>query len=241
MEQQPNVKWNLGTIPAKTLLNYVTKAQLTEALGPNTFSLLQDQARAEGKRVTAAFLKAHVMQDANFVNQIRNSPLGQQAFQKYVANAQRLTDPAVRAKSRQVRSEMAQPRRGMRGCLATKVPIEAYGECLDSYDKPEYQNVELVPRSALKQRVYQKTGSVALAPRPGAHISELPRGLRAYIRANPEAYREYLAKLELKKNEYKYLKSVGRTVGEPAGKRTRGEGESIYGACEWCSEEDSEE
>jgi hypothetical protein len=89
------VKYEVGDIPAKTLLHYVSKKDLTEAMGRNVFTALQDQARAQGKRVTAKFLKDAMLLDAGFVNQLRNSPLGRASYEKYVANSQRLTNPAV--------------------------------------------------------------------------------------------------------------------------------------------------
>jgi len=230
MEGQP--KYGLGNIPAKKLLHYVTKAQLVQAVGPEGLRVLQDRARQGGQKVTAKFLKDEVAKDFVLVDQLRNSPLGQQAFAKYAANSARLTDPGVRAKSRQVRHEMAEPRRGFLGCVATKITPAEYKECTADYDNPEYQNLSLVPSGALKQSVYEKTGSAVLAPRPNAHISNLPRGLRSYIRQHPEEYSDYLEELQAERD---FLRNVGRNVSKEEreeaarGKRVRGQGEQYSG------------
>jgi hypothetical protein len=230
MEGQP--KYGIGNIPAKKLLHYVTKAQLVQAVGPEGFRVLQDRARQAGEKMTAKFLKDELAKDFIFLEQLRTSPLGQQAFAKYAANSARLTDPGVRAKSRQVRQEMAEPRRGFLGCVATKITPAEYKECTEEYDNPEYQNLSLVPSGALKQSVYEKTGSAVLAPRPNTHISNLPRGLRSYIRQHPEEYSDYLEEL---KAPTEYMRNVGRNVSKEEreealrGKRVRGQGEQYDG------------
>ena len=231
-------KYGIGDIPAKTLLHYVSKKDLTEAMGRNVFTALQEQARAAGKRVTAKFLKDAMLLDQGFVNQLRNSPLGMASYDKYVASVQRLTNPAVRAKSQQVRREMTQPRRGFVGCVATKLKPEDFRNCAENYDRPEYQSISLVPSASLKQSAYQKTASGVLAPRAGTHISQLPKGLKAYIYANPESYQDYL---EERRAELDYLLAMGRNAREAEregkfGKRVRGEGERIFGSAECDSE-----
>ncbi len=75
-----------------------------------------------------------------------------------------------------------------------------------------------------------------LQPHQGVHISDLPRGLKAYIRNNPLQYMDYLDEL---KAQAEYLKSVGRGVREEqhgAQGRTKkhvvGEGECCSDECE---------
>jgi hypothetical protein len=127
---------------------------------------------------------------------------------------------------------MAEPRRGFLGCVATKITPAEYKECTEEYDNPEYQNLSLVPSGALKQSVYEKTGSPVLAPRPNTHISNLPRGLRSYIRQHPEEYSDYLEEL---KAQTEYMRNVGRNVSKEEreealrGKRVRGHGEQYSG------------
>ena len=209
MEQQ--AKFTLDTLPAKTLLHYVKKDEIVKALPPQAVVELQRQATAQGQKLTAKFLKDAMLQNPDFTAQLRNSQLGAQVYQKYLASYQRITAPETRAKSQQVRHEMVEPRRGFAGCLATKIDPEVFKECAESYDNPEYQNIPLVPKAALKQSVYRKTGNEVLAAKPGAHISALPRGLKAYIRANPLQYMDYLDELQA---QAAYLKSVGRGVHE---------------------------
>ena len=246
MDRQP--KYSLDTLPAPTRLHYVKKDQLEKAIPQNKLLQLRQQATATGQKVTGKFLKNALLQDPEFVAGLRNSPLGREAYQSYATSYLRITAPEVRAKSREVRSQMAEPRKGFLGCVATKVDPHVYKECAEAYDKPEYQNVALVPSAALKQSAYKKTGNPALAARPNVHISELPRGLKAYIRQNPIQYMDYLDELRA---QAEYLKSVGRGVREEqrqqqqemgvgATKKKRtvvGQGEGTYfGGC--CSSDD---
>lgn len=236
MEQQ--AKYSLETLPSKTLLHYVKRDELVKMLPAAAVADLQRQATAEGKKLTAKFLKDALQANPNFTVQLRNSALGVQAYQKYVANYQRITAPDVRAKSRQVRREMTEPRRGFAGCIATKIDPKVYKECAESYDNPEYQNISLVPSAALRQSAYKKTGSQVLHSN-AAHISDLPRGLKAYIREHPLQYMDYLDELRA---QAEYLKSVGRGVHEEqrgtggVKRRVVGEGESNCECEPFCPE-----
>lgn len=238
MERQP--KYSLETLPAPTLLHYVKKEQLEKAIPQNKLFQLRQQAAASGEKVTGKFLKNVLLQEPEFVAGLRNSPLGREAYQRYAASYMRITAPNVRAKSREVRSQLAEPRKGFLGCVATKVDPHVFKECAEGYDKPEYQSVALVPSAALKQSAFKKTGSAVLAPRAGVHISDLPRGLKAYIRQNPLQYMGYLDEIRA---QAEYLKSLGRGVreeqrqqqeGVAASKKKRvivGEGEVYHGGC----------
>jgi hypothetical protein len=108
MERQ--AKYTLETVPIKTLLHYVKKDEIVKSLPPGALVELQRQATQQGEKLTAKFLKQAVLQNADFMNQLRGSQVGFQAFQKYLANYQRITAPETRAKSRQVRQEMVGPR-----------------------------------------------------------------------------------------------------------------------------------
>ena len=213
MEQPDNrpPKYTIDTLPAKTLLHYVKKDQLEKLIPPSVLVNLRREAAAAGVKVTAKYLKNAALSEPQFIENVRTSQLGRDAFQKYAANFARITAPEVRAKSLEVRAQMAAPRKGFLGCVATKIDPKVYKECALSYDRPEYQGIGLVPSAALKQSVYAKTGNQALQARPGTHISDLPRGLKAYIRANPLAYMDYLDELRA---QAEYLKSLGRGVHE---------------------------
>jgi hypothetical protein len=235
--EQRQPKFTLETIPAKTLLHYVKKDELVRSLPPGALVELQRQATQQGQKLTAKFLKDAVMQTPEILKQMRGSQLGFQAYQKYLANYQRITAPEVRAKSRQVRQEMVAPRRGFIGCIASKTDPKVFKECADTYDKPEYQTISLVPSAALKKSAFNKTGSHVLAS-PSTHISDLPRGLKTYIRNNPLQYIDYLDEIRA---QHEYLKSLGRGVHEEqrqgqgsSKKRFVGEGECSeydYNSC----------
>ena len=100
-QQQRQPRHDLQSLPPKTLLHYVKKADLIQALGQQNYEQIQQQAQAEGKRLTAKHLKSVVITNIPFVESIRNSPLGAQAYQKYWENYMRITDPVVRARAQQ--------------------------------------------------------------------------------------------------------------------------------------------
>ncbi len=156
MEQEQQPKYTLETLPAKTLLHYVKKDQLEKLIPPHILAGLRRQAVEDGVKVTAKYLKTAALQEPQFLENLRRSEVGQQAYQKYATNFMRITAPEVRAKSQEVRAQMAQPRKGFMGCVATKVDPKVFRECADSYDRPEYQNIALVPSAALKQRPFGK-------------------------------------------------------------------------------------
>lgn len=179
MELQP--KYTLETLPNKKLLHFIRKDDILRSLPVDFVADLQRQAVMQGQSLTAKFLKQALLQYHNIVAQLRNSPLGYQAYEKYLASIRRITAPEVRAKSQQVRGAMRAPRKGFTGCVATKVDPRVFAQCAEEYDNPEYRNIDLVPTSALKQSVFRKTGNPVLAPRPGASINVLPRNLRGYM------------------------------------------------------------
>ena len=94
--------------------------------------------------------------------------------------------------------------------MASKLELSDFKECAENYNRPEYQSLTLVPSAALKQSAFLKSNNPLLAPsKKEAHISYLPKGLRAYIYAHPSDYEDYL---EERKAEVEYLKSVRRIV-----------------------------
>lgn len=199
----------IETLPPSTLLHYIKKDDLEKSISPAALAQIRAQAAATGKRATAKYVKAAILaQDPGFVDTLRNSQLGLAAYQKYADNYARITSDQVRAKSQQVRSQMSTPRKGFMGCIATKVDPRTIKECVNTYDDPQYQSISLVPSAALKQSVYNKTGSDVMRP-TSAHISDLPRGLKAYIRQNPLQYMDYLDELRA---QTEYLKSLGHGV-----------------------------
>jgi hypothetical protein len=110
MEEVCQAKFTLESLPAKTLLHYMKKDELIKALPPGALVEMQQQATQQGQKMTAKFLKSAVVQNLEFMSQLRGSQLGFQAYQKYLSNYQRITAPEVRAKSWQVRQEMVGPR-----------------------------------------------------------------------------------------------------------------------------------
>ena len=99
--------------------------------------------------------------------------------------------------------------------------------------------IEEASRSTVEGvKFFIEPASGVLAPRAGTHISQLPKGLKAYIYANPESYQDYL---EERRAELDYLRAMGRNAREAEregkfGKRVRGEGERIFGSAECDSE-----
>jgi hypothetical protein len=227
MEQQ--AKYSLETLPAKTLLHYVKKEELVRSLPPNVIADLTRQATETYGKVSQSshFAESRLRERiAPFTTRIPS-----------ISNVRcRITAPGVRAKSRQVRQEIIEPRHGFVGCVATKLKPQDFKECAETYDNPEYQNISLVPTAALKQKAFKKTGNAVLASKSG-HISDLPRVLRAYIRQHSVQYMDYLDEI---KAQAEYMKSVGRNVrgerpeGQGAPKR-RVVGEGEYN-CDECSD-----
>jgi hypothetical protein len=203
-------KFSLANIPAEKLLHFISLPDLEGILGAERFSAVQQQVKSAGMKPTSKNLKSVLANDREFITNLRRSPAGQTAFDKYRQTSQRLLNPAMREKRAQVRSAMAGPRRGIVGCLATKVEPSDYQECVNTYDNPEYQDISIVPYQALRQSAYQKTKNPLLAPAKSAtHISQLPHGLRSYIRQHPSEYESYLQE---RKAELKLLKSVKKNI-----------------------------
>lgn len=206
-----DIRYSIATLPAEKLLNYVKKDELVRTLPADVYQAMQKQARDAGhKSASASFMKDALVAQPAFVVQLRQSALGQQAYARYVANYQRMTEPAAKAKRVQVRRAMAGPRRGFIGCVASKLEPSDFKDCAENYDRPEYQSLALVPSAALKQSAFLKSNNPLLAPsKKEAHISYLPKGLRAYIYAHPSEYEDYL---DERKAEVEYLKSVRRNA-----------------------------
>jgi hypothetical protein len=122
-----------------------------------------------------------------------------------------MVDPAMKEKRFQIKSALTEPRRGMIGCLATKIEPSDFKDCAENYDNPEYQDISLIPTQALRQSVFRKTGNQLLAPSAKqGHINQLPSGLRAYILHHKQDYKDYIkereAELELLRSVKKNLK-----------------------------------
>src|SRR3989338_493754 len=204
-----NLKFSIETIPAQKLLHYVKKVDIVDLIGIEYFTELKQQAIDNSEAFSVKYLKENLQRDSDFMNRLRNSNVGAEAFEKYADNAQRITNPELRAKALSVRSLTRPARIGYQGCIATRVEPRDIEYCTENYDNPEYQKISLFPCEKLKSKVYERTQNMALAPRPKQHISDLPRGLRAYIYKHPEQYRQYI---EEKKAEIRYLKAVKRNT-----------------------------
>ena len=196
-------------------------------LAPDTVAAIEQQARDENQRYSVKYLKEALATDATFMARFRQSALGRQALDKYDRNYARMTNPQVVEKSRTVRSAMSEPRRGFLGCIATKVSPGDIKSCAQNYFEPEYQSLQLVPRSGLKQSVYEHTGNPALAPSAKSHISYLPTGLKRYISQNPD---EYVGYIREKKAEIEYLKSVKKNAKREQAQREQEEWQAAAAA-----------
>lgn len=202
--------FTIDNIPSDRLLHFIAKDDLITILG-DKFQPIQAEANATKSKLTAAFIKERVANDNEFIERFRRSAEGARAFQKYLESYARLTNPETKAKRAQVRKLMAEPRRGFIGCVATKLEPTDFKDCVDNYDRDEYQAISLVPSAALKDSAYHKTGESLLAPRPNQrqHISYLPTGLRAYMLSHPDQYESYITE---RKAELKLLKAVRRNA-----------------------------
>lgn len=188
-------KVDINSIVASKLLNYVRKAELQQILTPMGYANLSTQLQQQlGNDPTLKDIKQFLSTKDDFVGNLRNSAIGQQAFQRYVTAVGRLQG-INRAQMLEVRRGMAEPRRRFVGCLAIKIKPDDYRSCLDNYNSKEFENVKLIP-SALKQRVFQNTPNdklkAALAPSINkGRFSDLPSGLRHYISSNPDEFKRY--------------------------------------------------
>jgi hypothetical protein len=156
-------------------------------------------------------VKKFLSTQEEFVDSIRNDVLGHQAWEKYKQAVQRMRDLTMVQRRNAVRKGMTQPRRRYLGCLASKLEPDDYKGCLDTYDDEKYERLQLVP-SGLKQRVYYSTSNptlrAALAPtitNPKTSFSDLPTGLRRYIKLHPTEFKNYF---DERKYELKLIKSV---------------------------------
>jgi hypothetical protein len=201
------------TIASSKLLNYVTKADLVQFITSEKYQQLENQLRQElGKeKITLKDVKKFLSTQEEFVESIKNDALGHQAWEKYKQAAQRMRDPDMIQRRNAVRQGMTQPRRRYLGCLASKLQPDDYKGCLDTYDDIKYERLKLVP-SGLKQRVYYSTSDptlhAALAPtvnNPKTYFSDLPTGLRRYIKLPPTEFKNYF---DERKYELKLIKSV---------------------------------
>ena len=198
------------TLPSDKLVHYLTKDEVISVLG-DAYPAIVNEATVSGLKPTSKYLKSRLLDNNDLVEQVRETELGARAAGRYNAHVQRLTNPATKAKSQAVRAAMVQPRHGFLGCVATKIKPKDLRNCVENYDAPEYQTIDLVPHQALKQSVYAKTRNPALAPTAAAAISELPKGLQGYIRRNPEQFDDYL---EEKRAEVDFLRAVRRNAVE---------------------------
>ena len=211
MERPEDFKYTIRTIPADKLLHYMKKEELARIIGAEQFSRLTHEAEAAGNKLTSSALKQILLRNEPFVEQFRSSANGRAAFEKYRTNYIRMTNPAAKAKRVAARKAMSEPRRGFLGCLATKIEPRDFRDCVDHFDRPEYQDIKLVPSNALRVSAFRKTANPVLTPSPHhmSHLSNLPTGLRAYMKLHPADYEDYL---EERKAELEFLKNVRRNA-----------------------------
>ena len=185
--------------PSK-LLNYVKKADLVAFLTPQRYSQMENELKTELKveKVNLKQMKQKLAVNQQFIAALKQNQLGQQAWAKYETSRARFRDPQLRARSKLVRQKLTQPRRRYIGCLATKLDPEDYRDCYTAYNDPKYDNMKLVPQG-LKKHIYNTTDDTELknALMPSVmneknSFSDLPSGLRRYIRSNPTEFANYV-------------------------------------------------
>lgn len=197
MSQMKDEPVNIHTINPAKLLHYVKKKDLVQFLTPKHFAELEARLREQDVNLqdpTLKDVKTELLNNKSFIQQLRNSPIGAEAFNSYADNVSRLAN-IDRSRMNLIRSEMAEPRRRFVGCLATKIKPEDYSDCLAKYDDQRYSNIKIVP-PALKSRVYQNTDNEdlkkALMPTISkGRLSSLPQGLKHYITTNPSEFKQY--------------------------------------------------
>jgi hypothetical protein len=201
------------TIAPSKLLKYVKKQDLVQFITAGKYKQVEEQLRTElnKEKITLRDVKKFLSAQSDFVDSIKNDALGHQAWEKYKQAVQRMRDPTMIQRRNAVRQGMTQPRRRYLGCLASKLEPDDYKGCLDNYDDEKYERLKLVP-SGLKQRVYQNTTDEALRTalgrtihNPKSSFSDLPTGLRRYIKLHPTEFKNYF---DERKYELKLIKSV---------------------------------
>jgi len=205
-------KYSLETIPLNTLIYYLRKDDLLDhILRPEMKKEVELEAVRNNKRLTKSLIKQWVAsKDPNWQEQlgsfIRNSPYGEQAFQRYAASVARLKDPVNKEKSRQARKVAADAKKGFLGCMATKANPRDFAYCSENFDNEDYQ-FDIVP-SNVKANALFNAGLSDKLPDP-RHISYLPVGLRQYMAKNPLMFEDYL---DERQAEVKFLQSVRRNA-----------------------------
>jgi hypothetical protein len=197
MSEMKDEPLTVQTLDAAKLLHYVKKKDLIQFMTPKHYAELESRLREQSLTLddpTLKEIKTELLNNKNFIQQLRNSSVGEDAFTAYAENLSRLAS-IDRSKMKLIRSEMAEPRRRFVGCLATKIKPEDYSDCLANYDDRKYANVKIVP-PALKTRVYQTTQNDALRNAlsntvSNGRLSSLPQGLKHYISSNPNEFRQY--------------------------------------------------
>ena len=200
-------RYTLQDIPALKLLHYAKKDELLQEISPERARQIEQHAKEEGQKFTAKYLKEELARDDEFMERFRGSMLGNYSMERYGTKYERMTDPDVVAKSRAVRSALAEPRRGFLGCVATKLNPSDIKSCTKNYDLPEYKGIQLVPSSGLKQSVFESTHNAILETQ--GHISYLPKGLKKYILERPDEYAAYIRE---RRAEIEFLKAVKKNA-----------------------------
>ena len=202
--------------PSK-LLNYVKKADLIAFITPQRYTEIENSLKQElgVAKVDLRQMKKKLATNQQFITALKQNQLGQEAYQKYDASRQRFRNPELRARSKLVRQKLTKPRQRYLGCLATKLDPEDYRDCYTAYNDPKYDNMKLVPHG-LKKHIYNTTDDTqlkkALMPsvmNPNNSFSDLPSGLRGYIRRHPSEFASYVQE---RKNELRLLRTVLRNM-----------------------------
>jgi hypothetical protein len=200
----------LENLAGSKLLNFTTKDMLKQFMTPIKYAEVEQRLRQQlnKERINLKEIKQYLSTRDDFLTSLRASPVGAQSFGKYKIASERLQNMEIRDRSQQTRKIMQQPRSRYTGCLATKIPLEAYDSCMVDYDDEKYDNLSLVP-SKLKQRVYEtgnaQTRAVLGPSVVGKSFSDLPTNMKQYVSSHPDEFRQYY---QQRHHEVGLMKSV---------------------------------
>ena len=199
------------------MLNYIKEQDLIRCVGADHYKHLKESlAKKLQSKVTLRQVKHEIGASAfyqNLLRQIRASPIGVEAVNKYLearARAKRID----KSKCSIIKAAMTQARTRFLGCLATKIPSQLFDEILESYDDAKYDNIKIIPNT-LRHRVYENTTDEKLKECMEPSIktlnlsNNLPPGLKAYMRKYP---REFLQQTRELQTQRKLANTILRSM-----------------------------
>jgi hypothetical protein len=183
-------------IDNKKMINYVNEEQLIRCVGADHYKHLKDTlSKKLGHKASLRETKHEIVTNAYYdklISQIRNSPIGSQACDKYL-QARKRAQNMDKKKCHVVKKAMTQARNRFLGCLATRISSQIFDEVLDCFDDPKYDNIKIIPNT-LKHRVYENTTDEQLKEYLEPSVKELnlsnniPPGMKGYMRKHPQEF-----------------------------------------------------